>query len=66
MVAHGLNCPQHVGSFQIRDGIRVPYTGMCILIHCTAREVPSFYFKLHCPLGRGRGETQKEVIFNFK
>ena len=69
MVVYGLNCLQHVGPFQIRDGTRVAYTGAWILIHCTTREVPSFYFKLHCPLAEGRGgvgEAQKEVIFNFK
>lgn len=45
-------CPQHAGSFQSRDGTRVPYTSVWILIHCTARDVPSFYFKLHRSLGR--------------
>ena len=37
--ALGVSCPQHVGSSQTRDQIRVPCIGKRILNHWTTREV---------------------------
>ena len=42
--AHGLSCPRHVGSSQIRDQTHVSCIGRQILNHWTTREVPNNEF----------------------
>ena len=41
VVAHGLSCPWHVGSFQIRDWTHVLCTGRRVLSHWITRKVPT-------------------------